>query len=276
MATLIVMYTLRRSGPYLLGPINRWIYASFAPKEHAFQIARREANKRGFAPESGRLIQLVTDGDLDLDCYAKRYFSEAIHTIDVMHVIEKLWTAGECIYPEGSRELRQWVDRQKKRLYGGKVAKILADLRQQLDATPRTGPGNKGKRERLANVIRYIDTRADRMNYHQLLAHDLELGSGAVEGAVKYVIGKRCDHGGMRWIKERVEALVQLRCIEINGHWDAFVAKVHDRLKADAIATGLRQRLQTQSPEPLPAVLEPPAVANELDQTEVPARAKAA
>ena len=72
MATLIVMYTLRRSGPHLLGPINRWVYASFAPKEHAFQIARREANKRGFAPESARRIQIVTDGDLDLDCYAKR------------------------------------------------------------------------------------------------------------------------------------------------------------------------------------------------------------
>jgi len=29
------MYTLRRSDGLLLGPINRWIYASFAPKEHA-------------------------------------------------------------------------------------------------------------------------------------------------------------------------------------------------------------------------------------------------
>ena len=256
MATLIVMYTLRRSGPHLLGPINRWVYASFAPKEHAFQIARREANKRGFAPESGRLIQIVTDGDLDLDCYAKRYFPEAIHTIDVMHVIEKLWTAGECIHPEGSRELKRWVDLQKKRLYHGAVAKIVTELRCQLDQTPRTGPGNKGKRERLTNVLRYIEKRIDRMNYRQLLEQDLEIGSGAVEGAVKNVIGKRCDHGGMRWIKERVEALVQLRCIEINGHWDAFVATVHDRLKADAAATGTRPRLQSQSPAPLPAILD--------------------
>ena len=256
MATLIIMYTLRRSGPHLLGPINRWVYASFAPKEHAFQIARREANKRGFAPGSGRLVQLVTDGDLDLDCYAKRYFAEAIHTIDVMHVTEKLWTAGECIHPEGSRELKRWVDRQKKRLYGGGVAHIVAELQRQLEQTPRTGPGNKGKRERLTNVIRYIEKRQDRLNYRELLAQDLEIASGPVEGAVKNVIGKRCDHGGMRWIKERVEALLQLRCIEMNGHWDAFVAQVHDRLKADATAGGLRLRLQSRSPAPLPAIIE--------------------
>jgi len=258
LATLVVMYTLRRSGPLLLGPINRWIYASFAPKEHAFQIARREANKRGFAPESGRLIQLVTDGDNDLDCYAKRYFAEAIHTIDVMHVIEKLWTAGQCIYPEGSRQLKRWVGRQKKRLYAGAAHQIVAELNRRLDSTPRTGPGNKGKRERLTDVIRYIDKRIDCMNYHDLLAQDLEIGSGAVEGAIKYVIGRRCDHGGMRWIKERAEALLQLRCIEINGQWDAFVASVNERFKSEGLANGVRLRLQSDSPAPLPAILAAP------------------
>lgn len=254
MATLVVMYTLRRQGPLLLGPINRWIYASFAPKEHAFQIALRQAHKRGFTKESGRLVQLVTDGDTDLDCYAKRYFPDAIHTLDIMHVIEKLWAAGEAIYPEGSKELKRWVERQKKCLYRGEVAKIVAELRRQLERKPRTGPGNKGKRARLEKTIKYIEKRIDQMNYKELLAQDLEIGSGAVEGAVKNVIGKRCDHGGMRWIKERAEALLQLRCIEINGHWDAFVTSVHDRLRAEGGATGRRQRLQTQSPAPLPVV----------------------
>ena len=265
MATLIVMYTLRRSGPLLLGPINRSIYASFAPKEHAFQIARREANKRGFVPGSGRLVQLVTDGDLDLDCYAKRYFPEAIHTIDVMHVIEKLWTAGECIHPEGSPALKRWVERQKKRLYGGTTTQIVAELKRQLERTPQTGPGNKGKRDRLTDVIRYISKRVDQMNYDELLAQDLEIGSGAVEGAIKNVIGKRCDHGGMRWIKERAEALLQLRCIEINGHWDAFVTSVNHRLRVEGLAAGVRLRLQSDSPAPLPAVLKIPAAADCAD-----------
>ena len=77
MATMFVMYTLKREGGKLLGPINRRVYASFAPKEHAFIIARREADKRGFGKDSGKLVQIVSDDDLA--CYVARHFSGAIH-----------------------------------------------------------------------------------------------------------------------------------------------------------------------------------------------------
>jgi hypothetical protein len=256
MATLVVMYTLSRRGKYLVGPINRWIYASFAPKKHAFQIAKREAKKRGFGPDSDKTIQLVTDGDNDLARYAKDFFPEAIHTVDVMHVIEKLWSAGECIHREGSKDLAAWFETQKKRLYGGKVHLILRELRRHLNATPKTGPGNKGKRKRLADVLRYLEKRVDMMNYDELIAEDLEIGSGAVEGAVKYIIGRRCDHGGMRWIKERAEAVLQLRCIEVNGDWDRFVQRVHDSTRKRAIERGERIRMQQREPAPLPEITE--------------------
>jgi len=42
-----------------------------------------------FGPGSSKLIQIVTDGDADLATYATEYFPEAMHTMDVMHVIEK-------------------------------------------------------------------------------------------------------------------------------------------------------------------------------------------
>ncbi len=64
----------------------------------------------------------------------------------------------------------------------------------------------------------------------------------------------------MRWIKERVEALVQLRCIEVNGHWDAFIASVADQMKTVALASGCRPRLQAQSPAALPTLAEPSPV----------------
>jgi len=254
MATMVVMYTLKRHGDHLLGPINTWHYASFAPKKHAFEVARREADKRGFAEGSGKLVQLVMDGDLDLARYGTELFPTAIHTVDVMHVVEKLWSAGESIFPEGSDELRDWVDKQKERLYGGNANAIVRELRRRLDATPKTGPGNKGKRQRLRAVLGYLEKRLDKMRYDELLEQDLELGTGAVEGAIKNIVGKRCDHGGMRWIKERAEALLQLRCIEANGHWDAFIDRVHDRIQAEAERDGRRLRLQSSTPAPLPSI----------------------
>lgn len=105
--------------------------------------------------------------------------------MDVIHVIEKLWTAGECFLAEGSKPLNEWIDARKDRLYGGKVDDIIAELRQHLHAIPRTGPGTKGKRERLLGVIRYLDKRVSKMPYDKIIELDVELGAGSVEGAVR-------------------------------------------------------------------------------------------
>lgn len=257
-ANVVVMYTLKKSddGEALLGPVNKRIYASFAPKRHAFAFARREADKRGFTKDSGKPVQLVTDGDDDLAFYAAEYFPKARHTIDIIHITERLWSAGQCLYKEGSDELKAWVDKQRARLYEGEQHDIVAELQHHYDCVPLTGPGNKGKRKRLKDVIRYLKKRLDKMNYDDVIAKDLELATGVVEGAVNYVVALRFDHGGMRWIKERAEALLKLRCIDINGEWDAFIDAVHDQLRDTASAEGKRIRLQTNAPEPLPNLAE--------------------
>lgn len=114
-ATLVVMYTLKRAldskkRPVLLGPVNVWRYASYAPKRHAFAIARREAKKRGFAKGCGKTIQIVMDGDPDLELYAGEFFPEASLTLDIAHAVEKLWIAGECLFKEGPGRLKYgWV-----------------------------------------------------------------------------------------------------------------------------------------------------------------------
>jgi len=253
MATLVVMYTLRRQGTRRLeGPINKWVYGSFAPKQHAFEIARREADKRGFTEGSGKLVQVVTDGDPDLAMYCNEYFPGAEHTIDIWHVVEYLWEAGACIFPEGSKKLRRWVEAQKARLFEGNVEGILAELRRRLGRIPKTGPGNKGRRERLEADIRYISRRKHKMNYGSLRRRDLEISTGPIEGAIKHIVGLRQDHGGMRWIKERSEAILKLRCIEVTGDWGHFERYVHDRMHAAALIFNKRAAMLTNTPSPLP------------------------
>jgi len=258
MATLVTMYTLRHApddSGRLLGPINAWTYASFAPKRHAFEIARREAKKRGFDPDASGDIQILTDGDEDFADYVKEYFPTALHTIDIIHVIEYLWKAGECVHREGSQELTAWVDVQKQRLYEGEESLIVGELKLLLDAIPRQGPGNKTKRQRLSQVLMYLAKRLPQMNYQSLLARDLEVASGAVEGAVKYIIGARLDNGP-GWIRERAEALLQLRCIERNGDWERFVKWFHDTVQDEARASGVPLRVQHKLPSSLPELAE--------------------
>ena len=253
MATIMVMYTLKRNNEGLLeGPINKKVYASYAPKRHTVAIARREADKRGFAAASGRLIQIVTDGDNDLERYVKDYFPNDIHTIDVFHVTEYLWEAGGCLYKEGSNELADWVEAQKEALYDDRAPEIIGELDKRLRLLPRRGPGVKGKRTRLEKVKTYISKRLDKINYKTLGEQDLEISSGAVEGAVNHVIAKRFDNGGMRWIKQRAEALLQLRCIEINNDWDAFISYVNDKTTKHAQQMQRNFFLKSKEPAELP------------------------
>jgi hypothetical protein len=251
-ATLVVMYTLRVSPEdgLLLGPINKVVYASFACKRHAFAWAKRQAEKRGFYPGSNQLMQFVSDGDRHFPDYIAEYFGdyaehELLCTIDLPHVMEYLWSAGTARYKEGSTELATWARRQKTRLLESRADLILADLRRWLDQIPKSGPGNKAKRASLKAAIRYLENNIDRIDYQYVRECDLELASGAVEGAVNHVIGLRLDKGGMRWIRERAHALLQLRCIEINGQWDDFIQWVQERLH---VSTSTVPRLLRTSP----------------------------
>lgn len=252
MSTIVVMYTLRsHEDGSLEGPVNKKIYASYAPKRHAVAIARREADKRGFTRDSGKITQIVTDGDNDLDRYIEDFFPEAIHTIDIFHVIEYLWKAGACLYKEGSDELEHWVESQKNALYDGRASEIVKELDRRLKLIHRA-PGSKSRRERLEKVRDYISKRAEKMDYKSLRQKDLEISSGAVEGAVNHVIAKRFDSGGMRWIKERSEALLQLRCIEINNDWDAFISYVNNKTSQQLQQTKKNIFLKSKEASPLP------------------------
>lgn len=251
-ATLVVMYTLKPGkGPdgkkRLEGPLNRRVYASYARKRHAFAVARRDANRRGFGPGSGKRIQIVIDGEQNFEFYAKEFFPEAILTLDVIHAMEYVWKAGRSFHREGSRALAEWVKAHKARILDGEIQPVLRELEKRLETFPKTGPGNKGKRARLAASLTYLKKRVALMNYGALLDQDLEISTGPVEGAVRYVIGQRFDAAGMRWIAERSEALLQLRCIEINGQWDAFLRFVESR--AGPVFAAL-----SSTPAPLPTL----------------------
>jgi hypothetical protein len=142
--------------------------------------------------------------------------------LDWYHVIEKLWSAGECIHHEGSNELRAWVGEQATRLRKGTVLAVIETLRDAYASIPKTGPNNKGKRERLDRILKHLVENQSRMRYRDLRRQDLDIGTGAAEGAVRNLIGIRLDGPGMRWSRGRSERLLHLRCVLLNGLWADF------------------------------------------------------
>ena len=49
-----------------------------------------------------------------------------------------------------------------------------------------------------------------------------DIGSGAVEGAVRNLVRLRLDGPGMRWGRQRSEYVLHLRCIYLNRQWGDF------------------------------------------------------
>jgi hypothetical protein len=274
-ATLVVMYTLKLSSEgLLLGPFHKKQYASFAGKRYGFAWAKVMAQKMGFGPDdcikSGgtwtKRVQFVSDGDPDFRVYLRDYFGDyrkdaLVMTLDLPHVMEYVWAAGTARYCEGSDELGEWAATQKDHLLQSRADLVIRELQRMLGTIPKQGPGNKGKRERLEDAIHYLETNLDRIDYKYLRDQDLELASGACEGAVNHVVGKRFDHGGMRWIVGRAEALLQLRCIELNGEWDDFIRWFEEQINLkNSRCVGI-QRILRAKPVSLPTVASLPLAA---------------
>jgi hypothetical protein len=228
-----VLYTLRRTPDGLEGPVNKRLYATFESHEALFIWLRREADKRGYGRKQSLFL---ADGSDHIWRLHKQYFPDAEACLDWYHVIEKVWKAGECMYREGSDELAAWVGQQAKKLRRGATRAVIDEIGRCFDAIPKTGPGNKGKRKRLLDIYWHFVEHQHRMKYRDLRRRDLDIGSGAVEGAVRNLVGIRLDGPGMRWSRGRSERLLHLRCILLNGQWDDFVAHLaaRDALKLRA------------------------------------------
>ncbi len=221
--TIVVMYTLRRGTDGLLhGPVNKIVQASYAPRQIILQWARRHAAKRGFPPGTGKRIHIAVDGEACLEKGLSELFPNATFALDIIHVEEKLWKIGRAYYGEGSDKTEEQVEEMKTLLYGGRVKVLLSQLKEMLKLLSKRAKRDKSKRVILSAVLNYLEPRVHMMNYKQYLEEDLPIASGIVEGAARYVVGERMDCSGMRWIPGRAEALLHLRCIELNGNWEKF------------------------------------------------------
>jgi hypothetical protein len=248
-AIVLVMYTLKRGAEGKLhGPINKKVWASFTGRKAAARWARAEATKRGFGPDTSKTVQIVLDGAKGLKQNLEPLFPKAIFTLDVCHVVEKLWAVGHRFHPEGSAELQAWVEDLKALLYAGQAAALVEGLRECWQQVPMHGPGTKGRREALRKLIGYLQPRLAMMRYREWIEQDLVIASGQVEGAVRHVVGERLDCSGMRWTRGKAEPLLHLRCIELNGDWERFCTwahqRHHERLRQ-------RQRVKILTDQPL-------------------------
>lgn len=144
----------------------------------------------------------------------RKHFGRATFIIDWYHASEHIWYCGKTLYGEGTEATERWVSRRLDLLWEGYTKKILDGLKQQRKKHRGT------KRSAIDTLIRYISTNEDQMRYDVFRAKGYDIGSGAVEGACKNVIGKRLKQSGMIWTRSGSSSVLALRVNWLNEQWE--------------------------------------------------------
>lgn len=177
-----------------------------------------------------KAVVCLMDGDRALWKKLLHYLTGVICILDLFHVMERLWAAAHCFYPEGSQEAQVFVTDRLRRILQGDVGRVIGGLRQM--GTKHRLRGTR--KRRLSQAIGYLHRNRRLMTYDQCLAKGYPIGSGVVEGACRHLVKDRMEQTGMRWCVPGAQAMLDLRAVYLNGDWDDFqtfrIRKEHERL----------------------------------------------
>ena len=171
-----------------------------------------EACKCGF--RQAEEVIYLGDGAAWIRNEKRRHFGRATFIIDWYHASEHIWDCGKVLFGEGKKTTEQWVKRRLDWLWEGWTKKVLDDLKQQRMRY------RAGKRQALDTLIHYISTNEEQMRYDVFRVQGYDIGSGAVEGACKHVVGKRLKQSGMIWTRPGSSSVLALRTTWLNNRWE--------------------------------------------------------
>jgi hypothetical protein len=162
------------------------------------------------APE----VVFLGDGAAWIRHERRRHFGRATFIIDWYHASEHLWDCGKVLFGEGRQRTKRWVRLRQGWLWDGYTKKLIDDLAGQIKVY------RGGKRKALIQVHKYIKDNEEEMRYDVFRNQGYDIGSGAVEGSCKHVVGKRLKQSGMIWSRLGSSATLALRITWLNREWD--------------------------------------------------------
>jgi len=143
-----------------------------------------------------------------------KHFGRSTFIIDWYHASKHLWDCGKTLFGEGTEATDRWVEERLGLLWDGWTKKLLDDLKEQYKR-------HRGaKRLAISGLIHYISTNEEQMRYDVFREKGYDIGSGVVEGACKYVIGKRLKQSGMIWSRQGSSSILALRITWLNEWWE--------------------------------------------------------
>jgi hypothetical protein len=171
---------------------------------HACRFGFRQADEVIYIGDGAAWIRTLHD----------RHFRKAVFIVDWFHASEHIWDCGKILFGEGTDAAKKWAEKLLNLLWGGWTRKLLRFLEGQRKRY------RDDKLEAIEALFRYISVNEEQMRYDVFRGNGYDIGSGAVEGACKYVVGKRLKQSGMIWTRPGSSAVLALRISWLNGQWN--------------------------------------------------------
>jgi hypothetical protein len=209
-----------RRGPHAEA---KWLTGSVAcDAKEVIRAAFDQAGGRD--PGHRRCWVVLVDGDRHqielIEAEAARR-KVAVHlVIDLVHVLEYLWTAAWCFHAGGDPAAEDWVAVQALAVLAGRARQVA----ESLTAQARQRRLAESQRTGVEACVRYLTNKEKYLRYDEALASGWPIATGVVEGACRHLIGDRLDITGSRWGVEGAEAVLRLRAVIDNGDFDAYWA----------------------------------------------------
>jgi hypothetical protein len=146
---------------------------------------------------------------------ADLHFPQAIQIVNLYHARQHLWELARKLHPNDAVKQKAWMKKHQRLLDKGKIEKLVLTL-GAIDSA------NSEVIEKLRIETNYFERNAERMRYPKFRRQHLLVGSGVIEAGCKSVIGSRLKQSGMFWTVRGANAIVALRCCQLNGQFEDY------------------------------------------------------
>lgn len=169
----------------------------------------------------------VADGAKDNWEFLTTALPDGLDVLDFYHAAEYLSAAYGAAYGEGSVKARRQFE-LKRHILRHELDGVDVVIRS-LEYLARKHPRNP----KVTRALGYFRDNRTRMNYAELAAKNLPIGSGIVEAACKTLVAQRLKLSGMRWGAEGGQAILNLRAWHQSDRFDKAWTLIAAQYKAE-------------------------------------------
>lgn len=200
---------------------NKWVTASVVDDAGAVIAAVFDQAERRDRGHARTWVALVDGNNHQIERINAEAATRGLTVpilIDFIHVLEYLWGAAWCFFPEADPAAEAWVRQRALAILGGHARQVATGIRRR--ATAADLP--KAARRKADTCATYLVNKAPYLNYPRALAAGWPIATGIIEGACRSLVADRMDITGARWSLHGAEAVLKLRAVRANNDFEDY------------------------------------------------------